>query len=152
MRTKNITSHVHANIGVRVPLYGLANDQLADSPLKDEPILKAVHPVLRNYLLNSDIPSQSPDTEGQGLDEGSGVTVLDVLRSIDDDPRKPITQREWAALNEDVRRAVTDAFENWVATEEERSGGHRRIDYLRGRERLQVLPRLKSSEEDDLYA
>jgi hypothetical protein len=37
-------------------------------------------------------------------------------------------------LNDDVRRAVADAFENWVATEEERSDGLRRIDYLRGRE------------------
>jgi hypothetical protein len=81
--------------------------------------------ILRNYLLNSDIASQPPDIEGQALDKGSGVTVLDVLRSINDDPRKPITQREWAALNEDVRREVADAFENWVATEE-RCGGLRR--------------------------
>ena len=92
--------------------------------------------------------------EVQASDKGSGigVTVEDVLKAIGVDLWRPSSQREWSALNEDVRREVEDAFEDRATTEEERSGGLRRIDYLRGRNRLQVFPKHPVAEEDEELA
>ena len=89
----------------------------------------------------------------QALDKesGIGVTVKDVLKTIGFDLRKSSSQREWAALNEDVRREVDRAFLE-RATTEERSGGLRRIDYLCGRNRLQVFPKQPVAEEDEELA
>ena len=113
----------------------------------------AVHPPVHVLILENE-QGLPQNIEVQASDKGSGigVTVEDVLKCIGVDLRKSSSQREWAALNEDVRREVEDAFEDRATTEEERSGGLRRIDYLRGRNRLQVFPRHPFSEEDEALA
>jgi hypothetical protein len=79
-----------------------------------------------------------------------GITVEDVLRGISTELRKSSSQREWAALSEQMRREVEEAFEDRARTAEERSFGPCRIDYLRGRNRLQIFPKhpLPGYEED----
>ena len=113
----------------------------------------AVHPpVLVLILENEQGLPQNIEVHASDKGSGIGVTVEDVLKSIGADLRKSSSQREWAALNEDIRREVEDAFEDRATTEEERSGGLRRMDYLRGRNRLQVFPRHAWSEEEEEIA
>jgi hypothetical protein len=110
----------------------------------------AVHPpvhvlILENeqgYPHNIDIRVSQEGTE-------TGITVEDVLRTISTELRKSSSQREWAALNEETRREVEEAFEDRARTEEDRSGGLRRIDYLRGRNRLQIFPKHPFLQEDE---
>jgi len=85
-------------------------------------------------------------------DEGPdvGITVEDVLRTISTDLRASSSQREWAALNVDRRREVEETFENRARTEEDRSGGLRKVDYLRGRNRLQIFPKHPLPEDDEI--
>ncbi|KAH9057213.1 hypothetical protein EDB87DRAFT_1578956 [Lactarius vividus] len=145
-----VTFHVQASIG-------------------DEVLPLVVHPTLMKYLLKFDI-SQPPDhdfglpTEEylssavhppvHASDKGSGVgvTVGDVLKAIGADLRKPFSQREWAALNEDIRSQVEYAFLHRAQTEDAKIGGFLRIDHLRGRNRLQVFPRHPYPEEDEEIA
>ncbi|KAI9458615.1 hypothetical protein BJY52DRAFT_1268641 [Lactarius psammicola] len=145
-------------------------------PLKGEPILLIVHPVLKEYFLKLDIASQPPDydfglpvedllssavhppvltlvlehnqgypqnIEVQASDMGSGVgvTVEDVLKTVGADLRLSSSHREWSGLNDDTRREVETAFEDRARTEDERSRGLRRIDYLSGKSRLQIFPK-----------
>ncbi|KAI9456368.1 hypothetical protein BJY52DRAFT_1171496 [Lactarius psammicola] len=119
----------------------------------EEYFSSAVHPPVHVLVLENE-QGLPQNIEVQASDKGSGigVTVEDVLKAIGVDLRKSSSQREWAALNEDVRRQVEDAFEDRAQTEEERSGGLRRIDYLRGRNRLQVFPRHPYPEEDEEIA
>jgi hypothetical protein len=113
----------------------------------------AVHPpVLVLILENEQGLPQNIEVHASDKGSGIGVTVEDVLKSIGAELRKSSSQREWAALNEDVRREVEDAFEDRATTEEERSGGLRKMDYLRGRNRLQVFPRHSFSEEEEEIA
>lgn len=79
-----------------------------------------------------------------------GITVEDVLRTISTALRATSTQREWAALNEDRRREVEETFENRARTEEDRSAGLRKIDYLRDRNRLQVFPKHSLPEDEEI--
>lgn len=79
-----------------------------------------------------------------------GITVEDVIRAISTDLRASSSQREWSALNEDRRGEVEETFENRARTEEDRSGGLRKIDYLRGRNRLQIFPKLPLPEDDEI--
>jgi len=81
-----------------------------------------------------------------------GITVDDVIKTISSDLRASSSQREWSALNEDRRREVEETFENRARTEEDRSGGLRKTDYLRGRNRLQIFPKhpLPSPEDDEI--
>jgi hypothetical protein len=85
-------------------------------------------------------------------EEGSevGITVEDVVKTISADLRASSSQREWAALNEDRRREVEETFENRARTEEDRSGGLRKIDYLRGRNRLQIFPKHPLPEDEEI--
>jgi hypothetical protein len=85
-------------------------------------------------------------------EEGSdvGITVEEVIRTISTDLRASSSQREWSALNEDRRREVEESFENRARTEEDRSGGLRKIDYLGGRNRLQIFPKLPLPEDDEI--
>ncbi|KAH9041180.1 hypothetical protein EDB84DRAFT_1474721 [Lactarius hengduanensis] len=119
----------------------------------EEYFSSAVHPPVHVLILENE-QGLPQNIEVQASDKGSGigVTVEDVLKAIGADLRKSSSQREWAALNEDIRRLVEDAFEDRAQTEEERSGGLRRIDYLRGRNRLQVFPRHPYPEEDEEIA
>ncbi len=88
----------------------------------------------------------------RATEEGSdvGITVEDVIRTISTDLRASSSQREWAALDEDRRREVEETFENRARTEEDRSGGLRKIDYLRGRNRLQIFPKLPLPEDEEI--
>ncbi|KAH9074323.1 hypothetical protein EDB83DRAFT_1955896 [Lactarius deliciosus] len=119
----------------------------------EEYFSSAVHPPVHVLILENE-QGLPQNIEVQASDKGSGigVTVEDVLKAIGADLRKSSSQREWAALNEDIRRQVEDAFEDRAQTEEERSGGLRRIDYLRGRNRLQVFPRHPYPEEEEEIA
>ncbi len=108
----------------------------------EEYFSSAVHPPVHILVLENeqDLP-QNVEVQASHKGSGIGVTVEDVLKPIGLDLRRSSSQREWAALNEDIRSRVEDAFEDRAQTEEERSGGLRRIDYLHGRNRLQVFPR-----------
>jgi len=71
-----------------------------------------------------------------------GVTVQDVLKAVHEDVRKLSRRREWTKLNAEGRAAVEIAFRERCRTEEELGQGPCRIDFLRGRDRLEVLPKL----------
>ncbi|KAI9438726.1 hypothetical protein H4582DRAFT_194463 [Lactarius indigo] len=159
-----MTFHVQANVGDEaLPLiihpalekYLLKFD-ISQPPDHDfglpteEYFSSAVHPPVHVLILENE-QGLPQNIEVQASDEGSGigVTVEDVLKAISADLRKSSSQREWAALNEDIRRLVEDAFGDRVRTDEERSGGLRRIDYLRGRNRLQVFPRHPYPEQEE---
>ena len=73
-----------------------------------------------------------------------GVTVQDVLRTIHEDLMTPFSKRELGSLRADRRTEVRIAFKERCETEEERSKGPHRIDYLGERDRLQILPKLTS--------
>ena len=78
---------------------------------------------------------------------GIGVTVQDVLRTIHEDVRALSRRREWTRLSAEERAQVDAAFRERCRTEEELGQGPCRIDYLRGRDRLQILPKLSPSGE-----
>lgn len=73
-----------------------------------------------------------------------------MIKTISADLRASSSQREWAALDEDRRIEVEETFENRARTEEDRSGGLRKIDYLRGRNRLQIFPKHPLPEDDEI--
>ena len=79
-----------------------------------------------------------------------GITVEEVLRTVSTALRATSTQREWAALNEERRREVEETFENRARTEEDRSAGLRKIDYLRDRNRLQIFPKHSLPEDEEI--
>jgi hypothetical protein len=70
---------------------------------------------------------------------GAGITVQDVLRTIHEDMRTLSCRRDWTRLNAKERAAVNVAFSRRCRTQTELSEGPRRIDYLCGRNRLQIL-------------
>ncbi len=74
--------------------------------------------------------------------QGADITVQDVLRMIHEDLRKPSSKRELGTFARGEQNAIRDIFRKRCNSEEERSKGLYRIDYLRGRDRLQILPRL----------
>ena len=69
-----------------------------------------------------------------------GVTVQDVLRTMHEDLRMPIPTHELSKLSVEEWAAIDAAFGERCTSEEELSNGPRRIDYLEGRDRLQILP------------
>ena len=85
-------------------------------------------------------------------DEGSdiGITVEDVLKTISTDLRVSSSQREWASLNEDRHREVEESFENWARTDEDRSGGLHKVDFLCERNRSQVFPKCQPYKDEEL--
>jgi hypothetical protein len=136
-----------------------------------------LHPALSKYLLKLDISNQPvnhtydlPDEEltspavnpplsslklenHQGypqiitIQSSSVITVQDVLKTIHEDTRKQSHTREWIRLSAEERAAIVDAFRERCKTEEELGQGPCRIDYLRGRDRLQILPKLSPDGE-----
>lgn len=74
--------------------------------------------------------------------QSTGVTVQDVLWTIHEDLRKPSRSYEWTRLTAEERAAVDGAFRERCGERDELAQGPRRIDYLRGRDRLQILPRI----------
>ena len=109
----------------------------------------AVHPPVHILVLENE-QGLSQNIAVQASDEGSGfgVTVKDVLKTIGVNLRISSNQRELATLDEDTRREVEDAFKNRARTEGIASD-LRRIDYLRGRNRLQIFPKHQFPEGDD---
>jgi len=73
--------------------------------------------------------------------QGADVTVEDVLRTIHEDLRKPSSKRELGTFARGDQMAIRDMFRKRCKSEEERSKSLYRIDYLRGRDRFQILPR-----------
>jgi uncharacterized protein DUF6699 len=110
----------------------------------------AVHPPVHVLVLDND-QGYPRNINVHASDEGSdsGITVEDVLKTISTDLRASSSHSEWAALNEDRRREVEETFENRARTEEDRSGGLRKIDYLNGRNRLQIFPKHPLPEDDE---
>ena len=118
--------------------YDLPNEELT-SP--------AVHPPMPSLKLdNHQGYPQSIDVQAPS-DSPGAVTVLDVLKTIHEDLRKASRRREWNKLNVEERAAVDAAFRKRGKTEEELGQGLCRIDYLRGRNRLQILPKLSPDGE-----
>jgi len=117
---------------------------------QEEFLSPAVHPPVYVLLLEND-QGYPHNIEVHASDKEStvGITVEDVLRIVGTDLRKSSSQREWAALNDDTRREVEEAFEDRARTEEDRSGGLRKIDYLRGRNRLEVFPKHPALEDEE---
>ena len=84
-----------------------------------------------------------PHTINIGV-SNEGVTVQDVLRAIHEDLRIPSSKRELNKLGVEELAAVRAAFKERCKSEEELSKGPHRIDYLGGRDRLQIFPKLTS--------
>ena len=118
--------------------YNLPDEELT-SPAVDPPM-----PSLK--LENHQGYPQSIDVQASN-DSPGAVTVQDVLKTIHEDLRKPSRRREWNKLSNEERAVVDAAFRRRGSTEEELGQGLCRIDYLRGRNRLQVLPKLSPDGE-----
>ena len=123
---------------------GGADDDFDDLGLPQEELMSsAVHPPVLSLKLENyqgyplDIHVH-PSADSQSI----GITVRDMLTTINEDARKISRRRERTKLNAEERIAVDAAFRERCTTEEELSHGPCRIDYLRGRDRLQVLPKL----------
>ena len=73
--------------------------------------------------------------------QGGVVTVRDVLRTIHEDLKKPFSERELDTFARGDQAVIRDTFNEGNKSEEDLSKGPRRIDSLRGRNRLLILPR-----------
>jgi len=118
--------------------YGLPNEELT---------CPAVHPPMPLIKLESHQGYPQIITIQASSDSLVGVTVQDVVRAIHEDVRKLSRRREWTKLNIADRVAVDDAFRERCNTEEELAQGPCRVDYLRGRNRIQILPKLSPDGE-----
>jgi len=119
--------------------YGLALEEITSS---------AVHPpVLSLKLENHQGYPQDIHINVSEESQSVGITVRDVLKAINEDARTISRRREWTKLNAEERIAVDAAFRERCTTEEELGHGPCRIDYLRGRDRLQVFPKLSPDGE-----
>lgn len=107
----------------------------------------AVHPPMPLIKLESHQGYPQIITIQASSDSLVGVTVQDVLRAIHEDVRKLSRRREWTKLNHADRVAVDEAFRERCNTEEELAQGPCRVDYLRGRNRIQILPKLSPDGE-----
>jgi len=122
--------------------FGLPPEEFASS---------AVHPPVHVLVLDNE-QGYPRNINVHSSDDGSeiGITVEDVIKTISTDLRASSSQREWAALNEDRRVEVEETFENRARTEEDRSGGLRKIDFLGGRNRLQIFPKHALPDDDEI--
>ena len=82
----------------------------------------AGHPPVQMLILESE-QGLPQNIEMHASDEvsGVGITAKDELKAVGDDLRKSSSQRKLATLDEDSRREVEDAFEDWART----GGGER---------------------------
>lgn len=76
-----------------------------------------------------------------------GVTVQDVLSRIREEMRTLARRREWIKLSFEEKVRNNDVFRKRCRTAEELGKGPCRIDYLGGRDRLQILPKLSPISE-----
>ncbi len=122
--------------------FGLSTEELLSS---------AVHPPVHILVLENELAfPQNIRVQGpvKGSESGIGVTIEDVLKTIGVHLRNSSSQHKWAALNEDLRTYVEDAHKDWARIQERRTDPWR-IEYLRGRNRLQILPKHPLPEDDD---
>lgn len=126
-----------------------AEDGLDDYNLPQEEITSpAVNPpVLSLTLENHQGYPQDIHIHVPRDSQSACVTVRDVLRTINEDAKKISRRREWTKLNAEERIAVDATFRERCTTEEELGHGPCRIDYLRRRDRLQILPKLSPDGE-----
>ena len=123
-----------------------------DFGLPTEAILSsAVHPPVHMLVLENE-QGLPQNIEVMASDNGSGlgVTVKDVLITIGAELRIFSNRSEWVTLDEDTRREVEDSFKNRAGTENTASD-LQRIDYLHGRNRLQIFPKHRFPEEDEIH-
>jgi hypothetical protein len=100
----------------------------------------AVHPPLFRLTLESAQGYPHPITvDASSTSPSTGVTIQDVLRTIHEDMGKPSRSHEWDKLSNDERAAVDATFRERCRTREELAQGPCRADFLRGRDRLQIL-------------
>jgi len=76
-----------------------------------------------------------------------GITVQDVLNTLQEDLRKPLPRRQLGKLSDDIRTVINGSFKVRCKTEEDLSKGPCRFDQLGGRNRLQILPKHPADEE-----
>jgi len=108
----------------------------------------AVYPPLSLLRLENHQGYPHPITiDASSRSLSTGITVQDVLRTIHEDLKKPSRGYEWARLDIEERAAVDGAFRERCRARDELAQGPRRIDFLRGRDRLQILPRLAPGPE-----
>jgi len=128
---------------------GGGDDDVDDFGLPQEEVTSsAVHPpVLSLKLENHQGYPQDIHIHASGDSQSIGITVRDMLKTINEDARKISRRREWTKLNAEERIGVDAAFRERCTTEEELGHGPCRIDYLRRRDRLQILPKLSPDGE-----
>ena len=113
--------------------YDLSNEEMS-SP--------AVYPHIQTLRLEYfQVYPQIISVDASSDSQSAHVTVQDVLRAIHEDLRKPSSGRELGTFAREDKTAIRDTFRKRCKSEEELSKGIYRIDYLRGRDRLQIIPR-----------
>jgi hypothetical protein len=119
--------------------YDLSREEIT-SPASHPPIhsLRLENHQGYPHLITIQASSDSPDI---------GVTVQDVLMTIHEDLRTLSRRRAWAKLSAEERAQVDVVFRERCRTEEELCRGPCRVDYLRGRDRLQILSKILPSGE-----
>jgi len=115
---------------------------------REEITSAASHPPMHSLkLVNHQGYPQLITVQASSDAPGVWVTVQDVLRTIQEDVRTLSRRREWAKLSAEDRAQVDSAFRDRCRTEEELGQGPCRIDYLQGRDRLQILPKISPDGE-----
>jgi len=114
--------------------YDLPKEEL-NSPAVDPPMLSLM---LENHQGYPQVVTVQATSDSQSV----GVTVQDVLRATHEDVGTLIRRREWTRLNAEGRAAVEIAFRERCRTDEELGQGPCRVDFLCGRDSLQILPKL----------
>ena len=113
--------------------YDLPNEELT-SP--------AVYPPMPSLKLeNCEGYPQTINVGASSEPRGASVTVQDVLGTVHEGLSALLPKRELSELGDKERTSVRATFKKRCKTEVERSKGLRRIDYLGGRDRLQILPK-----------
>ncbi|KAI0249457.1 hypothetical protein BJV78DRAFT_696616 [Lactifluus subvellereus] len=110
---------------------------------KEEIDSPAMHPPMLSVTLENHQGYSQPIRIHTSNDSPSiGITVQDMLTAINEDARKPLRTRELNKLRADEREGVDNAFRERCHTEEELGQGPCRIDYLHGRNRLQIFSKV----------
>jgi len=115
---------------------------------KEEIDSPATHPPMPTVVLeNRQGYRQSIVVQASSYSPDIGVTVQDVLRTIHKDARELPRRNELNKLETEERAGVNASFMKRCKTEEELTQGPRRVDYLRGRDRLMIVPKPPSEGE-----
>lgn len=113
---------------------------------KEEITSPAVYPHVQSLKLEYSRGCPQVISIKASSDPHVGITVQDVLRNLHEDLGMPLRNHEFSPLGREERAAIRDAFEERCEVDEERRKGPCRIDFLRGRDRLQILPKFPSSD------